>query len=155
VLEPLGVLVKIDVLFSPAAVLALLVCTIAPAAVAERIQVESKHHYLYDGHELKRLLDMTSPAAPPLSVSDNIDAHGALAYVMGVADAVDGIDACPTLRERSGLFVTVGSYIATHPEKLSGSAASVVKYALRAMYPCPAREGSNNSFKPKPLRGSA
>ena len=102
-----------------------------------RDMLESERRFMYDGTELKRMLDLAS-SLESLSPSENIDGHHALAYVMGVADTIDGTDACPSLDARSFLlFETVRRYIAHHPEKLSGSASGIVKDALSEAFPCP------------------
>lgn len=58
-------------------------------------------------------------------------------YVLGVHDALDGIQICsPDGTTVNQIKVIVGKYLRAHPESWNQSAAALVIRALRQAYPC-------------------
>ena len=92
-------------------------------------------YYRYAG-ELEHALELSMQAAPTADGADGV----AVAYVQGVADAVQGSVACPTPAQRSGeLPRVVQAYLAANPGLAAQPAAAVVRDALRRAYPCKGR----------------
>jgi len=92
-------------------------------------------YYRYAG-ELEHALELSMQAAPTADGADG----AAMAYVQGVADAVQGSVACPTPVQRSGeLMRVVQAYFAANPGLGAQPAAAVVRDALRRAYPCKGR----------------
>lgn len=114
---------------------------------AGRNLVPSNKPYYQTAAELQRRLALAGRmSGPELTGSETIEGHQGLAYVTGVADAIQGTSACPKGYERdSGVFSVVGKYLRDHPEKHSWSAAIVVRDALSAAYPCPSAVGPGAS----------
>jgi len=92
-------------------------------------------YYRYAG-ELEHALEQAMQAAPTADGADGVT----VAYVQGVADAVQGSVACPTPSQRSGeLIRVVQAYLAANPGLGAQPAAGVVRDALRRAYPCKGR----------------
>ncbi|HEY4143542.1 Rap1a/Tai family immunity protein [Pinirhizobacter sp.] len=92
-------------------------------------------YYRY-ASELEHALELSMQAAPTADGGDGV----AMAYVQGVADAVQGTTACPTPAQRSGeLIRVVQAYFAANPGLGAQPAAAVVRDALRRAYPCKGR----------------
>jgi len=114
----------------------IILCSI-PDSPAREIHSSKRPFYL-DGNELQRRMELVNgEIGTPLSATDSIDGRDAMSYVMGIADAIQGISACPMGIERTaGIFPEVTKYMYSHPEQLSWSAAIIVKNALSSAYPC-------------------
>ena len=92
-------------------------------------------YYRYAG-ELEHALELSMQAASPADGGDGT----AVAYVQGVADAVQGSSSCPTPAQRSGELVRrVQAYFAANPGLRAQPAAVVVRDALHQAFPCRGR----------------
>ena len=116
-------------------------------AVSQRmVHQEDQPSFYWDAKELQRRLGLAERVVgPALTPSESIDAHDGMTYLMGVADVMQGVSSCPTPNDRAGSATldAVVKYIADHPDRLSSSAAIVVKDALHDAFPCQVKAASN------------
>ena len=102
----------------------------------------SNRPFYFDGTELQRRMELANRmTGPALTATEAIDSHAGMAFMTGVADAIQDISACPKGIERTiGIFSEVNKYMSSHPEQLSWSAAIIVRNALSSAYPCRVRD---------------